>query len=57
MKKWIYLLVFALIVSAFPLSTVAAKEKLTVYTSMKEVLIGKLRDSFVKKNPDVEFDY
>ena len=28
-----------------------------VYTSMKEVLIGELRDSFVKKYPNIQFDY
>ncbi|HOV37184.1 MAG TPA: ABC transporter substrate-binding protein [Spirochaetales bacterium] len=33
------------------------KEKLMVYTSMKEVLIGELRDAFVKKHPNVSFDY
>jgi iron(III) transport system substrate-binding protein len=35
----------------------ADKQKLVVYTSMKESLIGKLRDAFVQKNPDIEFDY
>ena len=35
----------------------AAAEKLIVYTSMKESLIGKLRDGFVKKNPGVSMDY
>jgi hypothetical protein len=34
-----------------PLSDAVAKENLVVYTSMKEVLIGKLRDTFVKKYP------
>src|SRR5512137_2119529 len=57
MKKWIWFLALVLIVSTFPVSTVTAKEKLTVYTSMKEVLIGKLWDSFVKKYPDIDFDY
>ena len=33
------------------------KEKLMVYTSMKEVLIGELRDAFVKDNPNIQFDY
>jgi len=28
-----------------------------VYTSMKEVLIGELRDGFVKKYPNIQFDY
>ncbi|MEI7670941.1 MAG: ABC transporter substrate-binding protein [Deltaproteobacteria bacterium] len=34
-----------------------AGEKLMVYTSMKESLIGELRDAFVKKYPDIAFDY
>lgn len=34
-----------------------AGEKLIVYTSMKESLIGKLRDAFAKKHPEVAFDY
>jgi iron(III) transport system substrate-binding protein len=35
----------------------AAAEKLTVYTSMKESLIGQIRDAFMKRNPEVQFDY
>lgn len=34
-----------------------AKEKLMVYTSMKEVVIGELRDAFTKKHPNISFDY
>jgi iron(III) transport system substrate-binding protein len=34
-----------------------AGEKLMVYTSMKESLIGTLRDAFAKKHPEVSFDY
>lgn len=34
-----------------------AGEKLTVYTSMKESLIGALKDGFLKIHPDIEFDY
>lgn len=37
--------------------TAVAGEKLMVYTSMKESLIGKLRDAFAKKHPEVAFDY
>lgn len=33
------------------------KKKLMVYTSMKEVLIGKVRDQFTAAYPDIEFDY
>ena len=38
-------------------ATAQAGEKLMVYTSMKESLIGKLRDAFAKKHPEVAFDY
>ncbi len=34
-----------------------AAEKLIIYTSMKESLIGKLKESFVKKHPDIAVDY
>lgn len=34
-----------------------AAEKLMLYTSMKESLVGKLRDTFTKKNPGIAFDY
>ena len=33
------------------------KMKLMVYTSMKENLIGSIRDAFLAKYPDIEFDY
>ena len=35
----------------------AAQEKLIVYTSMKESLIGALKAKFTEKHPDVEMDY
>jgi len=57
MKK----LLSCLIVLSFMLCSIGqaafAAEKLMVYTSMKESLIGKLRDAFVKKHPDITFDY
>jgi len=34
-----------------------AAEKLMVYTSMKESLIGQIRDAFTKKHPEIAFDY
>jgi iron(III) transport system substrate-binding protein len=34
-----------------------AGSKLIVYTSMKESLIGQLREAFIKKHPDVDMDY
>jgi iron(III) transport system substrate-binding protein len=49
-----------LIVSVFlfgAVSIACAGEKLMVYTSMKESLIGSLRDAFAKKYPDITFDY
>ena len=55
MKRWSLLLAIALLVC---FSGVAlAGEKLMVYTSMKESLIGTLRDAFAKKHPEVSFDY
>lgn len=58
MRRWLALLVSVLLVmSLASLATAAPKEKLMVYTSMKEVLIGELRDAFVKKYPDIQFDY
>ena len=38
-------------------SAAAADKKLFIYTSMKESLIGGLKDGFVKKHPDVAVDY
>ncbi|MBU0928141.1 MAG: ABC transporter substrate-binding protein [Spirochaetes bacterium] len=35
----------------------AAPETLMIYTSMKEVLIGQIKDAFVKKHPNVTVDY
>ncbi len=54
MKKFLaaILLVSMLLVS----SAAMAGEKLTVYTSMKDSLIGALKDEFLKKNPGIEFD-
>src|SRR5512145_1509713 len=50
------LFILALFVALAPLAA-QGKEKLMVYTSMKEVLIGELRDAFTKKYPNVQFDY
>ncbi|MDP3176896.1 MAG: ABC transporter substrate-binding protein [Spirochaetaceae bacterium] len=54
MKKTVLILLAA--ISAFQLAA-QQKEKLMVYTSMKEVLIGDLRDAFTKKYPSIQFDY
>lgn len=51
-------LVTLTLVWLLPVVAHAAKgEKLVVYTSMKESMIDKLRDAFVAKHPEVEFDY
>jgi iron(III) transport system substrate-binding protein len=59
MKNWkVGIVAVVVAISLSGIATVAfAGEKLMLYTSMKESLIGKLRDSFVKKNPDISFDY
>jgi iron(III) transport system substrate-binding protein len=53
-KHAAYILAFILLVGTA--GHVFAAEKLIVYTSMKESLIGKLRDAFVKANPGLEMD-
>lgn len=52
-------IVSAAVVLAFALGggRAAAAEKVMLYTSMKESMVGKLRDAFVKKHPEVAFDY
>jgi iron(III) transport system substrate-binding protein len=49
------IIVAAMVLAAAGLA--AAAEKLIVYTSMKESLIGELRLAFLKKNPGIEMDY
>ncbi len=48
-----------LVLLAFALGSgrAAAAEKVMLYTSMKESMVGKLRDAFAKKHPEVAFDY
>ncbi len=57
MKRYLFSFVLVALVLSGPLSNATAKEKLVVYTSMKEVLIGKLGEAFGKKNPEIDFDY
>src|ERR1039458_2344353 len=45
------------VILAFGAGMASAAEQLMVYTSMKESLMGKLRDEFVKRNPGIQFDY
>jgi iron(III) transport system substrate-binding protein len=49
------IVVLALALGAGPAA--AAPEKLMLYTSMKESLVGKIRDAFSRKHPEVTFDY
>jgi iron(III) transport system substrate-binding protein len=56
MKRMSVVLVAVVLLGCFSGVSLAG-EKLMVYTSMKETLIGKLRDAFAKKHPEVSFDY
>jgi iron(III) transport system substrate-binding protein len=38
-------------------SIAVAQQKLYVYTSMKESMIGELKTAFAKKHPDIKLDY
>ncbi len=49
--------ILAMMLNLVTLTIAAPKEKLMVYTSMKEHLIGQLRDGFLTKYPGVQFDY
>ncbi|HEY8464705.1 MAG TPA: ABC transporter substrate-binding protein [Bacillota bacterium] len=55
MKKFMLGILIAVMLT--PSVFAAPKLKLMVYTSMKETLIGEIRDSFVKKYPKIQFDY
>ncbi|MDR2745112.1 MAG: ABC transporter substrate-binding protein [Desulfovibrio sp.] len=50
-------LIFATVLFLGLAGNAAAEQSLIVYTSMKESLIGGLRDGFVKKHPDIKMDY
>lgn len=39
------------------IASAADKEKVLVYTSMKESMLRSLQDAFVKRYPNIEFDY
>ena len=54
-KQLAYILAFLLTLGAA--GQAFGAEKLIVYTSMKESLIGKLSEAFVKKHPDIAIDY
>jgi len=58
MKKLLSIVLsFAFILCNVSSAFAAPSERLMVYTSMKESLIGKLRDAFAKKHPEIAFDY
>ncbi len=57
MKRTLLLLAVVFLLASGVFQSAAAAENLMVYTSMKESLIGKIRDAFVKKNPGIAFDY
>ena len=56
MKKRFVILCSVLMVLCLT-SVAFAEEKLMIYTSMKESMMGKLRDAFKKKYPDIKMDY
>ena len=56
MKRLIFLLVLPLIFVGFSTNALA-KVELIVYTSAKDALIGRLKEAFVSKYPDIELDY
>jgi iron(III) transport system substrate-binding protein len=58
MKKWLAVLIIAVMITTLlPFAYAAPKLNLMVYTSMKETLIGEIRDAFVKKYPNIQLDY
>ena len=56
MKKRMVVLMVAVLVLGL-VSVGYAGESLMLYTSMKESMMGKLRDAFKKKHPEIKFDY
>jgi len=57
MKKALAVLILSVALLAGSHAFAADKQKLVVYTSMKESLIGKVGEAFTKKNPNIDFDY
>ncbi len=56
-RLYSFLLLCFLVLVSCGGSSKDGKEQLMVYTSMKEVIIGKIRDEFTAKYPNIEFDY
>mgnify|MGYP003378226322 CR=1 FL=1 len=44
-------------VAALAASAVQAQQKLFVYTSMKESMVGELKTAFARKHPDIKVDF
>jgi iron(III) transport system substrate-binding protein len=57
MKKRLISYVLVLVMVLGVAGFAAAAQKLVIYTSMKESLIGQLRDAFLKMHPGIEMDY
>jgi iron(III) transport system substrate-binding protein len=57
MKKRLISSVLVLVMVLGVAGFAAAAQKLVIYTSMKESLIGQLRDAFLKMHPGIEMDY
>ncbi len=57
MRKNLFILILGFCFVFGLAAQAAAAEKFILYTSMKESLIGKLRDGFLKKNPGITMDY
>ncbi|MDK9695115.1 MAG: ABC transporter substrate-binding protein [Siculibacillus sp.] len=55
--KITHLLATALLFVGLQAGSAEAQEKLYVYTSMKESLIGQLKTAFAAKHPEVKLDY
>ena len=57
MKTHLLALFASAVVASAASGPAQAEQKLFVYTSMKESLIGELRTGFAKKHPDIKMDY
>ncbi len=57
MKPRLLVMAAGILLALSALAPLSAGEKLIVYTSMKEALIGGIRDGFLKKHPEVSMDY
>lgn len=55
--KITHLLASALLIVGLQAGSAEAQEKLYVYTSMKESLIGQLKTAFAAKHPEIKLDY